>query len=274
MDQKERERILGRFKKKQAMILVATDVAARGIDVNNLTHVINYHIPQDAESYTHRIGRTGRAGNQGIAITFITPAEYRKLAFIKRVTKADIKKEEIPTIESVVKQKKEHVFTQLREAMKEDLGTFTALAKEMEQLGDTENLLPALLKIAFADQLEISRYKEIQEVQSQNTVNRTGKTRLFVARGKSHGYDSKSLIDWIVQETGVSAAEIHDAAVLEEFSFVNCGFEVAEVIIDSFQQKPGRTLVSLSKEKGGSRGGSGGGSSGGARSGGYRGGSG
>ncbi len=64
MDQKERERILGRFKKKQAMILVATDVAARGIDVNNLTHVINYHIPQDPESYTHRIGRTGRAGNQ------------------------------------------------------------------------------------------------------------------------------------------------------------------------------------------------------------------
>lgn len=183
MDQKERERILGRFKKKQAMILVATDVAARGIDVNNLTHVINYHIPQDPESYTHRIGRTGRAGNQGVAITFITPSEYRKLAFIKRMTNSDIKKEEIPTIESVVKQKKEHVFSQLRQAMSEDLGTFTALAKEMEALGDTENLLPALLKIAFADQLEISRYKSIQTVQSSSTENlHTGKTRLFIAR--------------------------------------------------------------------------------------------
>lgn len=233
------------------MILVATDVAARGIDVNNLTHVINYHIPQDPESYTHRIGRTGRAGNQGIAITFITPTEYRKLAFIKRMTKADIKKEEIPTIESVVKQKKEHVFTQLRKAMGEDLGMFTALAEEMEGLGDTDNLLPALLKIAFADQLEISRYKQIQQVNSSASESlRTGKTRLFVARGRSHGYDPQKLIEWLKEETGVADKDIFDITILEEFSFVTCPFAEAEIIIDAFRSKPGRSLVSRSKERG------------------------
>ncbi len=91
ISQVQREKILGKFKKKNVNILVATDVAARGIDVNNLTHVINYSLPQDSDSYVHRIGRTGRAGNQGTAITFISPSEMRQFGFLKRNIKADIK---------------------------------------------------------------------------------------------------------------------------------------------------------------------------------------
>ena len=90
--QKHREVTLNRFKARKLSILVATDVAARGIDVNDLTHVVNYAIPQEAESYVHRIGRTGRAGKEGTAITFMTPSEYKKLLQIKRITKTDIKK--------------------------------------------------------------------------------------------------------------------------------------------------------------------------------------
>jgi ATP-dependent RNA helicase DeaD len=88
ISQSQREKILMKFRKQIISILVATDVAARGIDVNNLTHVINYSIPHNPEAYIHRIGRTGRAGNQGTAITFITPDEFRKLGFIKHITKA------------------------------------------------------------------------------------------------------------------------------------------------------------------------------------------
>ncbi len=254
MDQKERERILGRFKKKQAMILVATDVAARGIDVNNLSHVINYHIPQDPESYTHRIGRTGRAGNQGTAITFITPSEYRKLAFIKRATNSNIKKEAIPSIESVVTQKKQQVMGKIKEAMGEELGTFKALAEEMKQFGDADQILPALLKIAFADQLEISKYKQIQEVQWSSGgfgggAGWTGKTRLFIARGRAFGYGPKELLAWIKEETGVETKDFQEVTVLEEFSFVTCPFEEAETIIDTFRRMPGRSLVSRSKDK-------------------------
>ena len=73
--------------------MVATDVAARGIDVNNLTHVINYSIPHEAEAYVHRIGRTGRAGQKGIAITFVTPKEMSRLGQIRKITKTDIKKQ-------------------------------------------------------------------------------------------------------------------------------------------------------------------------------------
>ena len=102
VSQVQREKILKRFKKKLANILVATDVAARGIDINNLTHVINYSLPQDTESYVHRIGRTGRAGNTGTAITFISHSEYRQFSSLKREIKVDIKKVALPSAQDVV----------------------------------------------------------------------------------------------------------------------------------------------------------------------------
>ena len=98
ISQSQRESILNKFRGKKVNILVATDVAARGIDIQNLTHVINYAIPQDPESYVHRIGRTGRAGKEGTAITFITPEEYRRLMFIKKAARTDIRKEKLPKI--------------------------------------------------------------------------------------------------------------------------------------------------------------------------------
>jgi len=101
ISQSQREKTLGRFKKKRINILIATDVAARGLDVNNMTHVINYSLPHDPESYVHRIGRTGRAGKEGTAITFITPNEYHKLMFIQRKAKTDIKKLKVPNVKDI-----------------------------------------------------------------------------------------------------------------------------------------------------------------------------
>ncbi len=108
--QAQREIILKKFRKKNVTILAATDVAARGIDIENLSHVINYSLPQDPESYVHRIGRTGRAGNEGVAITFVTPSEYRKLTFIKRITKTEIVKMKIPESMMLFRLKKKESF--------------------------------------------------------------------------------------------------------------------------------------------------------------------
>ena len=105
ISQAQRERTLDKFRNKKISILVATDVAARGIDIVDLTHVLNYSLPQDPESYIHRIGRTGRAGKEGTAITFITPAEYRKLLYIQRITKTEIRKEQLPRIKDIIKSK-------------------------------------------------------------------------------------------------------------------------------------------------------------------------
>jgi len=97
--------------------LVATDVAARGIDVNDLNFVINYTIPQDPESYTHRVGRTGRAGRSGTAITFITPKEYRRLVVIKKVTNSEITKQSVPTVADVIESRKKKVFETIETAV-------------------------------------------------------------------------------------------------------------------------------------------------------------
>jgi ATP-dependent RNA helicase DeaD len=115
LSQGQREKILNKFKNRRITILVATDVAARGIDVQDLTHVINYALPQDPESYVHRIGRTGRAGKEGTAITFITPEEYRKLQYIKKSAKTDIRKARLPGVKDVINTKKLRIQSDLAE---------------------------------------------------------------------------------------------------------------------------------------------------------------
>ena len=99
MEQRRREEVIRGFKGDKIEILVATDVAARGLDVNNVTHVFNYHLPLDPESYVHRIGRTGRAGKEGMAISLVTPHEFRALSRIEKIAKLTLK--EIPTLDDV-----------------------------------------------------------------------------------------------------------------------------------------------------------------------------
>jgi ATP-dependent RNA helicase DeaD len=103
MGQKERERVVSRFKKKEIKILVCTDVAARGLDIDNLTHVINLGVPQNTESYIHRIGRTGRAGMKGIAITVVEPSQFRFIKNVENFTKSEIKKYKLPGAEELKK---------------------------------------------------------------------------------------------------------------------------------------------------------------------------
>ena len=97
LDQNARERVLGRFRANQLKVLVATDVAARGLDIEDISHVFNYHLPDDAEVYIHRIGRTGRAGKTGVAITLLSPREKRRLREVEALTKQPIQKMELPT---------------------------------------------------------------------------------------------------------------------------------------------------------------------------------
>lgn len=119
--QSQREKILARFRSKKTRILVATDVAARGIDISGLSHVVNYSMPFDGATYVHRIGRTGRAGSAGIAVTFVAPNERRKLGFlqraVKKASKGEMKEEEIPPIGAVLEKKRSRLFAELKEKL-------------------------------------------------------------------------------------------------------------------------------------------------------------
>jgi ATP-dependent RNA helicase DeaD len=137
MQQKDRERTVARLKGGQLDILVATDVAARGLDVERISHVVNYDVPYDTESYVHRIGRTGRAGRNGEAILFITPRERNMLRYIERATRSPLEPMELPTIADVNEQRVARFRQRITEAVAAGQGEpFRSLIEEFEREHD------------------------------------------------------------------------------------------------------------------------------------------
>lgn len=179
LSQSQREKILNKFKSKKINILVATDVAARGIDINNLTHVINYTLPQDTESYVHRIGRTGRAGNEGVAITFVTPKESRNIHVIAKSTNSKIRKESIPNVQSVIQIKKQRIQDMISTGAEElhPKDTYLEFAREILKNANAEEILASTLKVMFDKDLDPSNYTEIQEVKTEFYRDDRGRSR-------------------------------------------------------------------------------------------------
>jgi ATP-dependent RNA helicase DeaD len=235
MSQQEREKILNQFRKQKLNILVATDVAARGIDIMDLTHVINYSLPQDPESYVHRIGRTGRAGKQGTAVTFVTSKEYRRLTYIKKSAKSQIKKGMLPEIEDVIKARKTRVKNDLEAIIKEGgHEDFLEMSKTLLEEYPEEMVLASLLKYTFKDAFDESNYSEIN---GNSYVDKTGKTRLFIAMGKADDMTPTKLCDFIKKEAGEEEMKIGDIEIFPHFSFVSVPFAQAELLLGMFKNK-------------------------------------
>jgi ATP-dependent RNA helicase DeaD len=154
LDQQAREAVLGRFRLNQLKVLVATDVAARGLDIDDISHVFNYHLPDDAEVYIHRIGRTGRAGKTGIAITLLSPGEKRRLREVEALTKQNVTKMELPTIEDVHRQRESKVVETLRVWL--GRGRYKRELEMVQELigagHDPLNIAAAAIKMARADE--------------------------------------------------------------------------------------------------------------------------
>ncbi len=253
ISQSQRERTLDKFKSRRVNILVATDVAARGIDVINLTHVINYSLPQDPESYVHRIGRTGRAGNEGTAITFITPSEYKRLMFIQRIAKTDIKKSKIPRVKDIIKAKKKKIFDDLNTILQDEIDEkYYTWAENLLSEKNPAEMMAAMLYYCFEEEMNPDTYGEISDVNvKRRELDSQGKARLFVALGKRDKITPKKLVDLIMSKVTIKAKDIRDIQILENFTFINVPFDKAEQIIDSFKKK-GRNkkmLITRATEK-------------------------
>ena len=250
ISQNLREAILHTFKKRAINVLVATDVAARGIDVQNITHVINYALPQDSEAYVHRVGRTGRAGKEGNAITFVTPSEYRKLQVIQRKTKTDIRKAHLPKIKDIIELKKRRIKDNLNTLVQLTLQEeYVELAKELLEKSHPEHMLAALLQQSFAGELDVKSYVEI----GTGAVDMKGKTRLFVTQGKDDGLSKKKLIDIIENQCKISGSKIRDVEVLDKFAFVTLPFNEAEEVLGYFKKnrkKSGLQIIKAKSERG------------------------
>ncbi len=259
LSQREREIILRKMREKTIHILVATDVAARGLDIQDLTHVINYSLPHDAEIYIHRVGRTGRAGKEGTAITFITPSEARRFSYIKKASKADIRREEVPTPGEVVERKKEMILSELDEAINENSGDiYREIAEHLLSQKSSEEVLSSLLHHFYRSSLDVTQYKDIQTrkpVESEKkkkerkdrerpydriktpSMEEAGKTRLFIAKGKNDGLTKKDLVEFIHNETGVRDRELGEIYVTDDYSFINADYDTAERILAVFRNK-------------------------------------
>lgn len=251
LSQSQRERTLDKFRKQTINILVATDVAARGIDVDNLTHVINYSLPHSPDSYVHRIGRTGRAGNEGTAITFITPNEYKRLMLIQRMTKTDIRKSKIPEVEDIINAKKKKIFDDLTAILAEKVdGNYYNWAKTLLADNNPTEILAAVLNYCFEEEINPDSYGQIKEVSGKGKqLDEQGKARLFVALGKKDRINPRKLIDLIMSRVSIKAKQIGDIQIMEKFSFVNVPFDQAERIVVSFNQKGKRQLITHAKKK-------------------------
>ncbi|MBN2693328.1 DEAD/DEAH box helicase [bacterium] len=223
-----RLKILSEFKSRIIRILVATDVASRGLDVQNLTHVINYSIPKEAESYVHRIGRTGRAGQKGIAITFVTPKESFSLQKIQRVTKTGIKKEHIPRVQEVIQAKKELLYACVKEIHKEDdHKKYISIARELLDSLTPEDAIASLLRHIYDDDFLPENYTEIEEVR----FNVEDKVRLFVALGKKDGFTPVKLLDLLNQKAKTPGRKVRDIKIFDTYSFITVPLQEAEYIM-------------------------------------------
>jgi ATP-dependent RNA helicase DeaD len=275
IQQSLREKVVKQFKTNKYGVLVATDVAARGIDIQDLTHVINYGLPQDTESYVHRIGRTGRAGKQGKAIAIISPAERRKLQFVERLVKSKMKKGKLPSAEDMVLIKKrrlaEHVETIIET---EHYSEYVQLAKELLGEQEPDKIVAALIKHFAKDELNPKTYKQIKEVAREEFARdrfdgrdrrandrRDGRdkgrrrnastTRLFFAKGRVDGMTPRQLLDILKRETGIEARRIDDIKILDNFSFFATNGDDAEQILAVYKRNRGhgKPMVERARER-------------------------
>jgi len=174
LSQSQRERLLTRFRKQQVRWVVATDIAARGLDVDHLTHVINYDLPDSVESYIHRIGRTGRAGKEGTAIALIHPLDRRKLRLIERHVRQSLRVESIPTRAQIEAQRIERLKAKVQEALSgERLASFLPIVSQLEEEYDAHAIAAAALQLAYDSTCPPSTAEDhIPEVELPRRVGR------------------------------------------------------------------------------------------------------
>ncbi|MFY9175379.1 MAG: DEAD/DEAH box helicase [Peptococcia bacterium] len=253
LTQAQRDKTMRRFRKEEVDILVATDVAARGLDIDTISHVINFDIPQDPESYVHRIGRTGRAGREGKAMTLIIPAEYRQLRLIEKLIKTRITRATLPTYEDILEQQKATIQQDLHDLLSsEDFSTYRSMVHELAEEFDPLDIACAALKYVFNQQTsEIIDTDFADEL--GNTGAKPGMVRLFFTIGRQQNIRPQDLVKVISEETGIAAKSIGDIRIYDKFTFVEVPEENAlrvMNIMDRNNINGRRVYVQLARARG------------------------
>nr|WP_308664406.1 DEAD/DEAH box helicase [uncultured Acidaminococcus sp.] len=234
LSQNQRDRVMKKFRSGQVDILVATDVAARGLDIDNITHVVNFDVPSDSESYVHRIGRTGRAGNTGVALTFITPREFRQLKLIERSIKTKIIRGTLPTDASVLERQREQIVSKMQTILEQErYQDYLPIVETLEKDYDVQDIAAAALKFMQEGAKALEEPEEEGSLPDAlaNTGAKPGMVRLFVNIGRSSRVTVRDIVQSIAIEAEIPARSIGRISIYDKFSFVEVPMEYAEKVL-------------------------------------------
>ncbi|HEU4973776.1 MAG TPA: DEAD/DEAH box helicase [Baekduia sp.] len=248
MSQEQRSRVLGRLKTGTAELLIATDVAARGLDIDQLTHVVNYDVPSAPESYVHRIGRVGRAGREGVAITLAQPREHRLLGAIERVTGQRIAVERLPTVADLQARRLELTRAALEEALLDDdaLDRFRVVVEALAEEHDPLRVALAAVRLAHEATAGAGgeEDEEIPDTASR-TPERPGRrerpgggdmTRVFVGAGRKAGVRPQDLVGAITGETSLGGRQVGAIEIADRYSVVEVPEASAREVIAALRR--------------------------------------
>jgi ATP-dependent RNA helicase DeaD len=249
MSQDQRERVMGRLKSGTADLLVATDVAARGLDVEQLTHVVNYDVPSAPESYVHRVGRVGRAGRQGVAVTLAEPRELRMLQTIERATGRRIPVEKLPTVADLRTRRLEMTRSALHESLVEDeLDRYRVVVETLTDDFDLMDVALAAVKLAHEASGAAAAEEEIPDVPERDTRARpersavrpargpaAGMTKLFVGAGRAGGVRPQDLVGAIAGETSLKGRDIGAIEIADRFALVEVPEARADEVVTALR---------------------------------------
>jgi ATP-dependent RNA helicase DeaD len=263
LNQGQRDRVMKKFRDGTADLLIATDVAARGIDVEHVSHVINYDIPQTPEAYVHRIGRTGRAGREGTAITLVQPRERQLLRGIERIVGAPVEHARVPTIADLRARRLELLRSAIRETIEEgEFGPFRDVVRQLAENFDPLDIAAAAAKLASdatrgeePDGQDIPEWDPSRERPSRDRDPREQRmprgqserterpmrpsrgrsdaamTRLYVGVGRRRGVRPGDLVGAITGEAKIPGDAIGAIEIADQFSLVEVREDVAELVI-------------------------------------------
>lgn len=267
LSQAQRDRVMAKFRDKHLQILVATDVAARGIDVDDITHVIHYNLPEDVENYTHRSGRTARAGKTGISISLINTKEGRKVKSIEKIIKTEIERKKLPDPQKIIAKQLFDLINQVKEAEVDEKAIEQYMPEVMKTLGtlDGEELVKKFVSFEFNKFVEYyakTRNLDAEASSSRESKNRgrsddENMNRFFVNLGRRDGLNSGALLRLICDNTGLKNNAIGKIDILDNFSFFDADKSVKEKLIKSLQNVDfeGKSMNVEETKKGNSGGG-------------------
>jgi len=259
LSQNQRDLVMNAFRKKQIQMLVATDVAARGIDVDDITHVINYQLPDEIETYNHRSGRTGRAGKSGTSMVIITRSEMRKIKAIENKIQKKFIAKPIPTGMEICETQLYHLVNKIKDTeVNADVENYLPAINEMLEGIDKDTLVQKIVSVEFGR--FFNYYNKAKDLNSNDrdrgerpergerrdsggsrdrgaskNYGGDGSTRYFINIGEKDGYDWMSLKDFLRDTVNLGKDDIFKVDVKESFSFFNSEANVEEAILNTFK---------------------------------------